>query len=96
MTTPSQIEEALHNCDRSSKWVAVLAAEVERLTAWRPMAEAPRDGTFLVQLEEEVLNSKIHVATFHPNINMIGGHFEFDMPKAIGWLPLPSHGKAGV
>lgn len=57
---------------------------------WRDIETAPKDGSpFLVCLESEMLNSRVHIATFHPNVKIIGGRFAFDAPKAIGWMPSP-------
>lgn len=55
---------------------------------WLPIDSAPRNGEpFFVLLEEKMLHSRIHTATFHPNVECIGGRFSFDAPKATHWLP---------
>lgn len=65
--------------------LALLLAE----GGWIPMDAAPRDGTpFLALLAEEQMFSRVHVATILPNIATVGGSFEFDMPKMIGWRPI--------
>lgn len=70
--------------------VRQLRQELEKARCWQPIETAPNDGSpFLVLLEEPMLNSRVHAATFHPNIRTIGGHFDFDAPKSIGWMPLP-------
>ena len=66
-----------------------------RMNQWNPIETAPKDGTpFLVFLESELLHSRVHAATFHPNLKTIGGVFDFDAPKATHWMPLPEPPKA--
>lgn len=59
--------------------------------AWMPISTVPRDGTpVLVLLDKPHLSSRVHSATFHPNITCIGGAFEFDLEgKATHWMPQP-------
>ena len=49
----------------------------------------PPMGECLVYLEEKTDGSHYHVAIYHPNLVLIGGHFEFDMPAVTHWRPLP-------
>lgn len=58
----------------------------EKQTWGNPMNTVPMDGTpVLVKLEEKSLGSEYHVARYMKNTATVGGHFAFDMPKAIGW-----------
>jgi len=60
------------------------------MTKWKPIETVPYDGKpVLVYLESEMLKSRIHTATYHKNITIIGAHFDFDCPKATHWMPLP-------
>ena len=56
---------------------------------WIKITEEPFKENCIVFLEEIVDGSQMHVATYHPNLIAIGGHFEFDMPKVLYWMPLP-------
>lgn len=51
---------------------------------WWPYETAPKQGTFLVQLPDE----SVHVAVYHPKINLIGNKFDFDLPTPIKWANL--------
>ena len=42
----------------------------------------------LVELEWEDGRITYEIATFHPNIITIGGHFDFDMPPIKKWVYL--------
>lgn len=58
--------------------------------ALNPMEMAPRDGTsILVLLEKEFLGSIWHSASVRPNVTFVGHCFGFDLPKMLGWIPLP-------
>ena len=60
------------------------------MSDWQPIETAPKDGTpMLVYLAEVMVNSYVQVATFHPNISIVGGQFAFDAPQATHWMPLP-------
>ena len=57
---------------------------------WMPIETVPKTGAaVLVYLEDELHHSRVHAATFHPNITVIGNMFAFDCPKATHWMPLP-------
>jgi hypothetical protein len=49
----------------------------------------PPKGVILVWLKEPMLNSYIRVSVRHPNVNSVGGHFEFDAPKIVAWACAP-------
>ena len=63
---------------------AISAAEK---AAWRPIAEAPKDGEFVVYLPDE--KTRFHTARFRPNVKTIGHLFAFDMTPATHFRPLP-------
>lgn len=57
---------------------------------WLSIETVPYDGKpVLVYLESEMLGSRMHTATYHKNITIIGGRFHFDCPIATHWMPLP-------
>ena len=57
---------------------------------WQPIATVPKDGkAVLVFLAAEHMHSRIHAATYHQNVAIIGTSFAFDCPKATHWMPLP-------
>jgi hypothetical protein len=61
---------------------------------WRPIETCPAEGEFLVYLEAPMLNTRFHTMTKHPNLTIIGGHFNYDSPKPTHWAPLtPPEGK---
>lgn len=58
---------------------------------WLPIATVPRNGRSVqVYLAEPMLGARIHTATYHPNVAMIGNVFAFDAPPATHWRPLPA------
>ncbi|WP_428383669.1 hypothetical protein [Nevskia ramosa] len=65
----------------------LLAAEADD---WQPIETVPMDDTPVqVYLESPVLKSRIHTATFRPNMSIIAGGFGFDSPRATHWRRLP-------
>lgn len=54
-----------------------------------PMDTVPMNVPVLVYLEKPHFQSHLHVGVFHENVNFIGGQFDYNMPKAIGWVHLP-------
>lgn len=48
-----------------------------------PVEEMPETGEFLVYLERPMLNTRYHTMTRHPNLTIIGGHFNYDCPKVL-------------
>lgn len=61
----------------------------DELKGWRPIDTAPGDGTFLVYLPDEPRGKQMQVATWHPNVKVIGHVFAFDLTKPTHWMPLP-------
>ena len=56
---------------------------------WQPIDTAPKDGSFLVQMD----NGEMHVAKVHKGarIMIVGGAFSFDRTeKPTHWMPLPA------
>jgi hypothetical protein len=67
------------------------AAEATLVRQWQPIETAPKDGSFLVLLPLPHLNSRIQVATYHPNVQIVGGVFLFDLAsQPTHWMPLPA------
>ena len=57
---------------------------------WQPIETVPMNAEpVLVWLSGEHLNSRYHVATYHPNLIVIGGSFSFDVPTPTHWCWLP-------
>lgn len=60
------------------------------MSMWQPIATAPAEGVFLVFMPDEKRESRrIQVATWHPNMKVIGGAFHFDCKPITHWHPLP-------
>lgn len=55
---------------------------------WRPIETAPAQGRFLVYMPEDS-RQPIQVATWHPNVKIIGNVFHFDCKPPTHWMPLP-------
>lgn len=61
-------------------------AMIDATNPWMPIESVPMDGNpVLVLLAEEHHHSRIHSATYLPNIACIGGNFSFDVPEATHW-----------
>ena len=57
---------------------------------WRPIETAPKDGVFLVYMQDEVRPARrMAVANWHPNVKIVGGLFSFDCATVTHWMPLP-------
>lgn len=63
---------------------------------WKPIETAPKEGCFLVYMPEARGGKKVQVAYYHPNVNIIGNAFDFDMPKPTLWaeIVMPECGKS--
>ncbi len=64
-----------------------LIAEVERLTAWRPMESAPKDGTDVLCLCEGIGVRVLYWHTHFEGWTLAGSDANDYEP--IGWLPTP-------
>jgi hypothetical protein len=65
------------------------------LITWNDYSTNPPDISQLSSNENKHINCLVelengdhHVALFHPNIIIVGGHFEFDMPPIKRWVYL--------
>lgn len=57
---------------------------------WQSIATAPKEGVFLVYMQEEVRPARrMAVANWHPNVKTVGGLFSFDCATVTHWMPLP-------
>jgi hypothetical protein len=46
-------------------------------------------GKCLVCLEDDYFGMRIHTAHYMNKLALIAGHFGFDLPKVVYWMPLP-------
>lgn len=60
------------------------------LETWKPIATIPYDGRrVLVYMPN--YDKKIEIASYHPNIKIIGHLFSFDYDsEPTHWMPLPN------
>ena len=57
---------------------------------WQSIETAPKEGVFLVFMQDEVRPARrMQVANWHPNVKIVGGLFAFDCAKVTHWMPLP-------
>lgn len=57
---------------------------------WRPIETAPKEGVFLVYMQDEARPARrMQVASWHPNVKVVGGVFSFDCATVTHWMPLP-------
>ena len=64
-----------------------------KLNGWRTdLDQVPVDTPYLVFLTEEGSGSRVHVAKKMKIVNgfleMVGGHFSYDMPPVMLWHPM--------
>lgn len=60
------------------------------MNEWKPIETAPEVGAFLVWMPEPHIRSHMAVASWHPNLKVVGGCFLFDLrSKPTHWMPLP-------
>lgn len=56
---------------------------------WKTIDTVPMDKPVIVKLEKSIGHSLYHVGVYNKNMNVIGNHFDFDMPKATHWCEIP-------
>ncbi len=65
------------------------------MNKWISVEDRPPEGECLVYVAKDITGSRIHAGSFSYNaktnrgIDIIGGHFRFDMPTVTHWMPLP-------
>lgn len=59
------------------------------MLAWNPVNTIPLDVPILVCLEKPWFGARVHGATYHKNATFIGGQFDYNVPKVIGWMYPP-------
>ena len=70
--------------------VASTAPPTAQAEGWRDIATAPKDGVFLVYMQDEVRPARrMQVADWHSNVKIVGGLFSFDCATVTHWMPLP-------
>ena len=57
------------------------------MSEWISVATRPPEGRCLVFIPDD--ETQMHTAHYHPNVTIIGNHFEFDMRTVTHWQPLP-------
>ena len=58
---------------------------------WQSIETAPKEGVFLVFMQDEVRPARrMQVANWHPNVKIVGGLFAFVRAKVTHWMPLPN------
>lgn len=83
-----EIINYFNNCNITKQELSYqLYSRCKELDPWLPIENAPKEGVFLVYLPNEKL--KIQAAKFHPNINVIGNSFAFDLTEPTHYKPLP-------
>ena len=74
-------------CDSECLFAAPPTAQAE---GWQSIETAPKEGVFLVFMQDEVRPARrMQVANWHPNVKIVGGLFAFDCAKVTRWMPLP-------
>ena len=82
--------------DADASWQVVgplylgAAPPTAQAEGWRDIATAPKDGVFLVYMQDEVRPARrMQVADWHSNVKIVGGLFSFDCATVTHWMPLP-------
>ena len=76
-----------YDCDVPIYLAAPPTAQAE---GWQSIETAPKEGVFLVYMQDEVRPARrMQVANWHPNVKIVGGLFAFDCAKGTHWMPLP-------
>lgn len=55
---------------------------------WISVEDEDPKGPCIVLLEKEILGSRVHSAAFEKEYTIVGGHFDFDMPKVTHFIPM--------
>ena len=67
----------------------IAAPPTAQAEGWRPIETAPKEGVFLVYMPDGAAKQRIQVASWHPNVRVVGGRFDFDCKPVTHWMPLP-------
>ena len=84
--------EACQYCedDDPPKPLYLVAPPAAQAEGWQSIETAPKEGVFLVYMQDEVRPARrMQVANWHPNVKIVGGLFAFDCAKGTHWMPLP-------
>ena len=85
--------EACQYCedDDPPKPLYLAAPPTAQAQGWQSIETAPKEGVFLVFMQDEVRPARrMQVANWHPNVKIVGGLFAFDCAKVTHWMPLPN------
>ena len=74
----------------SGPLMGIAAPPTAQAEGWQSIETAPKEGVFLVFMQDEVRPARrMQVANWHPNVKIVGGLFAFDCAKVTHWMPLP-------
>ena len=74
----------------SGSLMSIAAPPTAQAEGWRPIETAPKEGVFLVYMQDEARPARrMQVANWHPNVKVVGGLFSFDCATVTHWMPLP-------
>lgn len=93
-------EDCVCNCDaaHAEAEAAHLRAQVEELqslTTWRPMAEAPRDGNSFLAYWGSLALGRFGPVHFDGSRFVCQGSPGLPESRLLGWLPIPPSAKGG-
>ena len=75
----------------SGPLMGIAAPPAAQAQGWQSIETAPKEGVFLVFMQDEVRPARrMQVANWHPNVKIVGGLFAFDCAKVTHWMPLPN------
>ena len=75
----------------SGPLMGIAAPPTAQAQGWQSIETAPKEGVFLVFMQDEVRPARrMQVANWHPNVKIVGGLFAFDCAKVTHWMPLPN------
>lgn len=55
---------------------------------WISIEDEQPKGLCIVLLEKEILGSQVHGGNFQDDYTVVGGRFDFDMPKVTHFIPV--------